>query len=127
MYVCFERSNEALPEKRLWSSDFKSCLKGDNMKNQNAFRQSILAMQAHEIFDLVEACYTYTVLWHGGQWSDLYALQCEIGQSFKPRIGWLESQVEEENEFYPELNEDNIFQVWKRCGYVLENRWDDMV
>ena len=95
------------------------------MKNQNAFRQSILAMDHCEIFELVEACYTYAVLWHGGQYSDLYALQCEIGQDFSPGMGWSESQVEEENEFYFELNEDNIFQVWNRCKYYLENLWDD--
>ena len=96
------------------------------MNTDKAFRQSILAMDACEIFDLVEACYTFAVLWHGGQASDLYALQCEIGQEFSPGMGWSESQVEEENQFYSELCEENIFQVWERASYVLENRWDDM-
>lgn len=89
------------------------------------FRRSILAMDKSEVFDLVEACYTFCILWHSGQASELYSLHCEIGQHFKAGYGYSESEVEENNEFYPEITEDNIFQIWARLEYYLENRWDD--
>ncbi len=88
-------------------------------------KQSILQMEKHEIFELVEALYTFAVLNHGGMWSDLYSLQCQIGQQFNPGHGYSESQVELENEFYHEITEDNIQGVWNRVEYYLENRWDD--
>lgn len=88
-------------------------------------KQSILKMEKHEIFDLVEALYTFAVLNHGGMYSDLYALQCEIGQHFSPGIGWSESETEENNMYYHEITEDNAKGIWDRCYYYLENRWDD--
>lgn len=88
------------------------------------FRQSILAMDECEIFELVEACYTFACLNHSGQWSDLYSLMCEIGQEFKPGMAWSETQVEQENQFYNDIDEENIHHIWARCQYVLENRWE---
>jgi len=90
-------------------------------------RQSILKMEKHDIFELTEALYTFAVLNHSGMYSDLYALQCEIGQDFNPGIGWSESHTEANNEFYHEITEDNAQNIWNRVKYVLDNRWDDMV
>lgn len=89
-------------------------------------RQSILAMEKHEIFELVEALYTFSILNHGGLHSDLYALQCEIGGYFSPGMGFSESNVEENNEFYNEIDENNVQHIWNRVQYVLDNRWEDM-
>lgn len=52
-------------------------------------------------FDQAEAAYTVCVLWHGGQSSLLYELQCRI--DFKPGHGWSESDIEKNSEFYPEF------------------------
>jgi len=90
-------------------------------------RQSILKMEKHEIFELTEALYTFAVLNHSGQWSDLYALQCKIGQYFNPSMGWSESETELSNEFYHEITEDNAQNIWNRVEYVLDYRWDDML
>lgn len=88
-------------------------------------RQSILAMEKHDIFELTEALYTFAILNHGGMHSDLYSLQCEIGQHYSAGHGFSESEIEEENIFYPEITEDNVRNIWNRVEYYLENRWDD--
>ena len=90
------------------------------------FKQSILLMDKCDIFELVEALYTYCILWHGGQASELYALQCEISNHYSPGIGFSESDVENENMYYHDINEDNARHIWNRVEYVLENRWNDM-
>lgn len=87
-------------------------------------KQSILAMEKHEIFDLTEALYTFAILNHGGLSSDLYRLQCEISSHFNPGMGFSESEVENNNMFYPEITEDNAQYIWNRIEYVLDNRWD---
>lgn len=88
-------------------------------------KQSILKLEKCEIWDLTEALYTYCILWHDGQYSDLYSLQCEIGQHFRPGMGFSESTVETENEFYNEITEENARNIWNRVLYYLENRWED--
>ena len=88
-------------------------------------RQSILQLDKHDIFELTEALYTFAILNHGGMWSDLYALQCEIGSYYSPGMGFSESQVENENMFYHEITEDNAENIWNRVKYYLDNRWDD--
>ena len=88
--------------------------------------QSVLKLEKHEIFDLVEALYTFAILHHGGISSDLYSLQCEIGQIYKAGHGFSESDIEENNQYYPEITEDNARQIWDKVNYVLENRWEDM-
>ena len=90
------------------------------------FRQSILAMDSCEIFELTEALYTFCILWHSGQYSDLYALQCDIGSHFSPGMGFSESYVEENNSFYSEITLDNAINIGNRLLYVIENRWDNM-
>ena len=35
-------------------------------------------------FDIVEAHYWHAADWHGGQWSELYAKLCRIGQYYTP-------------------------------------------
>ena len=87
-------------------------------------KQSILKMDKHEIFELTEALYTFSILNHGGLWSDLYSLQCEISNYFKPSLGFSESEIENNNYFYSEINEDNARNIWNRIKYYLDNRWD---
>ncbi len=89
-------------------------------------RQSILKMDKCEVWDLTEALYTFAVLNHSGIYSDLYALQCVVGNYFKPGMGWSESDTEDNNMFYHELTEENAGHIWNRVRYVLDNRWDDM-
>jgi hypothetical protein len=88
-------------------------------------RQSILQMEKHEIFDLVEALYTYAVLNHSGMRSELYSIQSDISSYFSPGMGWSESQVEEENIYYGEITDDNTQGIWNRAKYYLDNCWDD--
>ena len=89
-------------------------------------KQSILQMDKHEVFELTEALYTFAVLNHSGMWSELYSIQCQVGEHFSPGMGWSESTVETENMFYHEITEDNIQGIWNRVEYVLDNRWEDM-
>ena len=88
-------------------------------------KQSILQMDKHEVFELTEALYTFAILNHNGLHSDLYALQCEIGQHYNPGHGYSESEVENENHYYHEITEDNIHGVWNRVNYYLDNRWEE--
>jgi len=88
-------------------------------------RTPVLTMDKHEIFDLTEALYTFAVLNHSGMYSDLYALQCQIGTVFSPGMGWSESDVEENNMYYHEITEENAPLIWNRVEYYLDNRWDD--
>ncbi len=61
-------------------------------------------LDTEEYFDQAEAAYTVCVLWHGGQASLLYELQCRI--DFIPGMAWSESEVEENNYHYPEFFKD---------------------
>lgn len=88
-------------------------------------RQSILKMEKHDIFELTEALYTFAVLNHSGMHSELYSLQCLVGQVFSPGHGYSESQVENENMFYHDITEDNATDIWRRVQYYIDNRWDD--
>ena len=88
-------------------------------------RQSILAMDKHDIFELTEALYAFAILWHDGKWSNLYRLQCEIGNYYKAGCGFSESRIEQENLFYHEITKDNAENIWNRVKYYLDNRWDD--
>jgi len=88
-------------------------------------RQSILAMEKYDIFELTEALYTFAILHNGGLWSDMYALQCDIGSYYSAGMGFSESKVEAENMFYHEITEDNAENIWNRVKYYLDNRWDD--
>lgn len=88
-------------------------------------RQSILAMDKHEIFDLTEALYTFAILNHSGMWSDLYALQCAISDYLSVGCGYSESDVEQNNPYYHEITEDNAQHIWNRVLYYLENRWEE--
>jgi hypothetical protein len=89
-------------------------------------RQSILAMDKCDIFELTEALYVFCILNHSGMSSELYSIQCQIGQHYKAGYGFSESKIEEENMFYPEITEDNVPLIWTRLEYVLDNRWDDL-
>ncbi len=88
-------------------------------------KQSILQMEKHEIFDLTEALYVFAVLNHGGMYSDLYKLQCEVGTYFNPSP-LLSFEEVENNNYYSEIDEDNAQCIWNRVKYVLDNRWDEM-
>lgn len=87
-------------------------------------RQSILKMESYEIFDLVEALYTFAILNHSGLKSELYSLQCQISQYFSPSHSWSESNVVENNEFYGEITEETAPYIWNRAKYYLDNKWD---
>lgn len=63
-------------------------------------------------FDQVEALHTVLTLWHEGQWSTKYRLLCQ--SQFKPGPMWSESQVEQENDFYSEI------ETWKNDDKKLE-------
>jgi len=89
-------------------------------------RQSILKMDKHEIFELTEALYAYAILNHSGMHSELYGIQCEISTHYKPSMGFSESYTEENNEYYHELNDENVPTIWNKVEYVLNNRWEDM-
>ena len=89
--------------------------------------KSILKMEKHEIFDLVEALYCYSTLHINGLGSDMHVLQSEIGGVFSPGCGYSESIVESDNFYYGEIDSDETAQnIWNRVKYVLDNRWDDM-
>jgi hypothetical protein len=89
-------------------------------------RQSILAMDKCELFDLTEALYAYCILNHNGQNSELYSIQSQISNHYHAGCGFSESEIENENLFYPEINDDNASHIWTRLEYVLDNRWDDI-
>lgn len=52
-------------------------------------------------FDIAEALHAVLTVWHDGGRG--YALLCR--SQFKPGMGWSESNVEEENEYYAEIEE----------------------
>lgn len=54
-------------------------------------------------FDVAEALHACLIAWHGGQWSETYRLLCR--SKFKPGMAWSESLVEQENEYYAEIEE----------------------
>jgi len=87
--------------------------------------QSILKLEKHEIFDLTEALYTFAILNHSGMWSELYSLQCQIGNYLSVGCGYSESDVEENNIYYHEITEENAPYIWNRIKYYLDNRWDE--
>jgi hypothetical protein len=87
--------------------------------------QSILKLDKHEIFDLTEALYTFAILNHSGMWSELYSLQCQISDYLSVGCGYSESDVEENNMYYPEITEENAPYIWNRIKYYLDNRWDE--
>ena len=39
-------------------------------------------------FDIVSAHYAFCADYHGGQYSDLYAKLCRIGNYFRPGMAW---------------------------------------
>ena len=88
-------------------------------------KQSILAMDKHDIFELTEALYVFAILNHSGIRSDLYSLQCQIGHHYSAGMGFSESEVEENNQFYHEITEDNAQHIWNRVEYYLDNKWND--
>ncbi len=80
-------------------------------------------------FEQAEACYTVCILWHGGQNSLLYELQCRI--DFKPGHSWSETKVENENEFYGMFEdwvknkEENKLELFvEELEHYFENRED---
>jgi len=87
-------------------------------------KQSILAMDKHDIFELTEALYTFCVLYHSGISSELYSISSQILSYYSPSRGFSESVVEQDNIFYPEITEDNAQYIWNRLEYYLDNRWD---
>lgn len=88
-------------------------------------RQSILQMDKNEIWELTEALYTFCILNHSGQNSELYKIQCQIGNVFSPSSSFSESKIESENMFYGEIEEKNAPYIWNRLEYYLDNRWND--
>jgi hypothetical protein len=60
-------------------------------------------------FDIAEALHAVLILWHDGQYG--YEVLCK--SKFKPGMGWSESDVEESNEFFKNIES----LVDKKQGY----------
>lgn len=68
-------------------------------------------LDTENYFEQAEALHTVLTLWHEGQWSKKYELLCR--SQFKPGHSWSESDVEENNEFYPIIEQysDNDLEI----------------
>jgi hypothetical protein len=62
-----------------------------------------MKIDSDNYFDVAEALHAVLNLWHGGQYSETYALLCR--SKFKPGMAWSESQLEEENFYFHEIEE----------------------
>lgn len=76
-------------------------------------------------FDQAEAVYAFCVLNHEGQNSVKYSVGCSL--DFKPGHGWSESDVEQNNEFYSEVetwNDNQLEKFVEELDHYFENRDD---
>lgn len=65
-------------------------------------------LDTENYFEQAEALHAVLTLWHGGQASKTYSLLCQ--SQFKLGMAWSESQVEEENSYFSQIEawaEDN--------------------
>jgi hypothetical protein len=73
-------------------------------------------------FDIAEAIHCYCTLNHDGKSSELYSI---LSQSdFKPSPFWSESKVINENEFYNEITENNVSELFNELQNYLNTRND---
>jgi hypothetical protein len=71
-------------------------------------------------FDLAEACHCFASLNHGGMHSHLYKMLSR--SEFKPGYAWSETTVENENECYSMVNEENIETILDEIDAYFEQR-----
>jgi len=80
-------------------------------------------LDVENYFDQAEAVYTFCVLNHEGQNSIKYSVFSSMG--FSGGHGWKESDVEKNNEFYPEVStwsDDQLQLFSEELDDYFENR-----
>jgi|688.fasta_scaffold114122_6 hypothetical protein len=84
-----------------------------------------MKVDSDNYFDVAEALHAVLTLWHGGQYSETYALLCR--SQFKPGMAWSESSVEEENPYFEEIealakenNTEELSRLMNDVDQVLE-------
>lgn len=71
-------------------------------------------------FEVAEAIHCFCTLNHSGQTSELYSILSR--SEFKPGAAWSETQVEQENYFYPELTEQNVSEIFEELTTFLKGK-----
>ncbi len=80
----------------------------------------MLKIDNDNYFEVAEAIHAWLTLNHEGQASDTYRMLCQ--SEFKPGMLWSESDVELENEYYPEINDKNIESLFNQLTDFLNER-----
>ena len=71
-------------------------------------------------FEIAEAIHCFCALNHSGQTCKFYSI---LSQSeFKPGPFWSESKVEKENDFYSELTEENVEEIFEQLKQFLNSK-----
>lgn len=68
-------------------------------------------------FEVAEAIHCYCSLNHSGQASEQYSILSR--SQFKPSPTWTETRCEIENEFYSEINDENVSELFEELEKFL--------
>jgi hypothetical protein len=105
-------------------------LKETKSVKKNPSSQFPIDINSENYFEVYEAIHTALTLWHGGQDSEEYRLLSR--SEFSPGHSWSESDVEENNEYYSEIEEliknGELETIEAMMAYIedqMDNDWEE--
>lgn len=79
-----------------------------------------LNITSENYFEIAEAVHAFCSLNHHGQSCEMYSILSR--SPFRPGPMWSETRVLKENEFYSQINEENVSDIFERLELFLETR-----